>query len=60
MSVRVILNYKEFSFSLKTQKSYLSSGGDWWEYAKSYFKKNGKIFSKNSTTQENIIILRLK
>ena len=38
----------------------LSSASDWWEYTKSCFKENGKIFSKNSTTQENIPILRLK
>ena len=29
-------------------------------YAKSCFKDNAKIVSKNSTTQENIAILRLK
>ena len=29
-------------------------------YAKSCFKENAKIVSKNSTTQENITILRLK
>ena len=33
---------------------------DWWEYNKSCFKENAKIFSKNSTTQENITILTLK
>ena len=33
---------------------------DFWEYTKSCFKDNDKIFSKNSTTQENITILRLK
>ena len=38
----------------------LSSASDWWEYTKSCFKENAKIFSKNSTTQENITILRLK
>ena len=38
----------------------LSSASDWWEYTKSCFKEIAKIFSKNSTTQENITILRLK
>ena len=38
----------------------LCSASDWWEYTKSCFKENAKIFSKNSTTQENITILRLK
>ena len=38
----------------------LSSASDCWEYTKSCFKENAKIFSKNSTTQENITILRLK
>ena len=38
----------------------LSSASDRWEYTKSCFKENAKIFSKNSTTQENITILRLK
>ena len=31
-----------------------SSASDWWEYTKSRFKENTKIFSKNSVTQENI------
>ena len=30
------------------------------EYTKSCLKENAKIFSKHSTTQENITILRLK
>ena len=38
----------------------LSSASDCWEYTKSCFKENAKIFSKNFTTQENITILRLK
>ena len=38
----------------------LFSASDWWEYTKSCFKENAKIFSKNPTTQENITILRLK
>ena len=32
----------------------LSSASDWWEYIKSCFKENAKVFSKYSTTQENI------
>ena len=38
----------------------LSSAIDCWEYTKSCFKDNAKIFSKNSSNQENITILRLK
>ena len=38
----------------------LSSASDWWEYTKSRFEENARIFSKNSTTQEHITILRLK
>ena len=36
------------------------SESHWWEYTKCCFKENSKIFSKNSITQENITILRLK
>ena len=38
----------------------LSSASDWWQYTKSCFKENAGISSKNSTTQENTTILRLK
>ena len=38
----------------------LSSASDWGQYIKSFFKANAGIFSKNSTTQENTTILRLK
>ena len=37
-----------------------SSASDCWEYTKTCFKENAKIFFKNSTTKENITILRLK
>ena len=47
-----------FFFLLKTQKNNHSSASDWWEYTKSSFTENAKIFSKNSTTQENITISR--
>ena len=33
---------------------------DWWEYTKSCLKENARTFSKNSITQENIIISKLK
>ena len=33
---------------------------DWWENTKSTFKENARTFSKNSTTQENIKLSRLK
>ena len=49
-----------FSFLLKTQKNKHSSASDWWEYTKSCFKENVNIFPRNSTTQENITISRLK
>ena len=38
----------------------LSLASDCWEYTKSCFEENAKIFSKTSATQENITILRLK
>ena len=47
-------------FFIKNTKNNLSSASDWWEYAKSCFKESAKIFSKHSTTQENITILRIK
>ena len=40
----------------KTKNQY--SASDWWEYTKSCFTENLKIFSKTSTTQENIAISR--
>ena len=43
-----------FFFLLKTQKNNHSSASYWWEYTKSRFKENTKIFSKTSNTQENI------
>ena len=52
----------EFSSAAKTffinNKHFSESR--WWEYTKCCFKENSKIFSKNSITQENITILRLK
>ena len=50
-----------FLFLLKQKKNKnqsSSSASDRWEYIKSSFKDNAKIFSKNSTTQENITISR--
>ena len=44
-------------FLLKT-KNNQSLASHWWEYTKSHFKENAKIFSKNSTTQKNITISR--
>ena len=41
-------------FLIKKTKNNHSSASDWWEYTKS------KAFSKNSTTQGNVKILRLK
>ena len=47
---------KTFLFSLERQKNNkqpLFQQSDWWKYIKSPFKENAKIFSKNSTNQEN-------
>ena len=44
----------------KTQKSSHSPASDTWKYTKSCSKKNGRTFSKNSTSQANIRISRLK
>ena len=49
---------KTFLFLLKTQKNNHSLESGWWEYTKSRFKENANMFSKNSTTQENITISR--
>ena len=49
---------KTFIFLLKKQKNNHSLGSDWWEYTKPRFKENAKIFSENSSTQENITISR--
>ena len=50
---------ENFLFLLKTHtKNNYSSASDCWKYTKSFFKENAIIFSKNSTTQENITISR--
>ena len=43
-----------FFFFVKTHKKTTSLQQVWWEYTKSCFKENVKIFSKNSTTHKNI------
>ena len=57
---------KELAFFIKnkhthtdthTHKKY-ASASDWWKNTKSRFKENARNFSKNSTTQQNITILR--
>ena len=45
---------------LKTQNNNHSSASDWWEYTKFCFKEDARTFFKNSTTEENIRISRLK
>ena len=45
---------KTFLFFVKTHKKTTSLQQVWWEYTKSCFKENVKIFSKNSTTHKNI------
>ena len=49
---------KTFFLLLKTQINNNSSASDWWEYTKSRFKENAKVFSKNSATQENFTFSR--
>ena len=49
-----------FFFLIKNTKSSHPSASDWWGNNKSSFKENARIFLKNSTTHENIKILRLK
>ena len=44
-------------FFIKNTINNHSSASDWREYTWSDFKENAKIFSKNSTAQENISIL---
>ena len=58
MQAQVLLSYKDFYFFIKKPKNNHSSARDWWEYTKTRFKENDKMFSKNSTTQENITISR--
>ena len=54
-------NHISYDPSRQDQGYYnLSSAIDCWEYLKSCFKDNAKIFSKNATTLENITILRQK
>ena len=45
---------------LKTKQNNYYSLSDWWEYTKIKIKVTARRFSKNSTTQENIRISRLK
>ena len=49
---------RPFFFYLKIVKNDHSSASDWWECSKSSFKENAKIFSKHSTTPENVTISR--
>ena len=54
-------NFKtELAFLSKVQKNSHSSASDWWGNTKSSCKENAKTFLKNSTTQENFRISRLK
>ena len=47
-----------FFIKKKQKNNNHSSPSGWWEYTKSRFKENTNIFSKNSTSQENITIWR--
>ena len=61
--LKEILQFQDricFFFLIKNTKSSHPSASDWWGNNKSSFKENARIFLKNSTTHENIKILRLK
>ena len=45
-----------FNNSLLCKPEFSSATKIWWEYTKSCVKENAEIFSKNSTTQENVTI----
>ena len=54
----IILFYVILFIIKKKQENNHSSVTDWWKYTKTCFKENSKIFSKNSTIQENTAISR--
>ena len=60
MQARVLLNCKEFGYLIKSTHIQNSSASDWRKYANFCFKGNARAFSKNSITQGNIRISRLK
>ena len=60
MQARVLLNCKEFGYLIKNTHIQNSSASDWRKYASFCFKENARTFSKNSVTQGNIRISRLK
>ena len=60
MLAQVLLNYREFLFSIKNRNRSHSLAGNRWEYINSSLKQNAITFSENSNTQENIRISRLK
>ena len=60
MSAWFRLSYKEFAFFTKNTKNNHFSASDRWKYTKSCFKEDARTFSKNSTTQGNVGISRLK
>ena len=62
-----LLQNKDFCSTIKylislltTKQDNYSSLSDLWEYTKNKIKETARSFSKNSTTQENIRISRLK
>ena len=62
-----LLQNKDFCLTIKylislltTKQDNYSSLSDLWEYTKNKIKETARSFSKNSTTQENIRISRLK
>ena len=47
---------KNLLSDLETKRKNYSSTSEWWEYTKCKIKDNARIFSRNSTKQENIRI----
>ena len=59
--LKEILQFQDRNcFFIKKTKNNHSSASEWWKNTKSSFKDNARTFSKNSTTQEKIKILRLE
>ena len=60
--LKKILQFEDrvYFFIKNTQKNNHSLASDWLENTNTSLKENSKTFSKNSTTQDNVRISRLK
>ena len=58
--LKKILHFQDKTCIFIKSKNNHSSASDWWENIKSSFKESARTFSKNSTTQGNIKISKLK